>query len=61
MACRNGPLDDNNRSCTNMFCLLIFLGVCGGMGAVAKIGYTKGDPARLTYPYDPDRNLKFKP
>jgi hypothetical protein len=39
MACRNGPLDDNNRSCTNMFCLLLFLVVCGGMGAVAQIGY----------------------
>ena len=52
-ALRNGPMED--RSCTDLLCLLIWFAFMGGFGFVAMQGYKNGDPTRLAYPYDPDR------
>lgn len=42
------------RSCTDLLCLIIWFAFMGGFGFIAMQGYKKGDPTRLAYPYDPD-------
>lgn len=37
----HGPI--KKRSCTDVICLLLFLGFLGGWGFVAFFGFTKGD------------------
>ena len=51
---KDGPL--KSRSCTDVFCLLIFILFL--ISSAGLIGYAifKGNPGALTIPYDPDQN-----
>ena len=53
--CKNGPYKE--RSCTDCFCLILFMVFLGTLGVVCMEGMKNGDPYRLSYPYDPDRNF----
>lgn len=46
----NGPIDD--RGCTDILFCLIFIGFIVGMVIVGILGFTKGNPNLLIYPYD---------
>lgn len=48
----NGPVSD--RSCTDIFCCLIFLAFLAGMAATAAYGFAKGDPRLLLTAWDAD-------
>ena len=50
-----GPM--KNRSCTDIFCLLLWLAFVGGWIAVAIYGFQNGDPQTLVYPSDSDGNV----
>ena len=54
MAAKSGPQKD--RSCTDLVCLVVFAVFIGSLCVVMKMGFSKGDPYRLAYPYDYDRN-----
>ena len=47
-----GLIDDDDRGCTDIICLLIFVVFLGGMGAVAYIAVTCGAPWRIVKGYD---------
>ena len=49
---KNGPIGDESRGCTDCICCIIFLAFLCGMGVVAYLGFTTGDPLKLIYPYD---------
>lgn len=53
---KNGPIDDESRSCRDIFCLVIFFIFIGGCFAVAVIGFKEGNPELILYPYDEDGN-----
>lgn len=50
----NGPVED--RSCRDVICCLIFVAFLGGMVIVAILGFVKGNPDLVLYPYDEDGN-----
>ncbi len=54
-AAKSGPLVD--RSCTDLWCLCVWLIFQCGVIFICTVAYMKGDPMRLTYPYDPDRKI----
>ena len=50
----NGPVGDDNRKCRDCICCiitLVFLAVCGLIGA---LGFMKGNPTAILYTYDED-------
>jgi len=49
---RNGPCED--RSCTDIIICLLFCASVGAMIAFSIAGYSKGNPKKLTVPYDSD-------
>ena len=49
---KNGPIGDESRGCIDCICCIIFLVFLCGMGVVAYLGFTTGDPLALIYPYD---------
>ena len=53
-ALAHGPMTE--RGCTDIFCCIVFVVFLVGMVFVTFDAYKNGDPARLAYPYDPDRN-----
>ncbi|XP_046448873.1 choline transporter-like protein 2 isoform X1 [Daphnia pulex] len=61
-----GPV--KNRSCTDIFCLIIFIAFLVGWGIIGFYGFTLGDPQRLLHPTDSngkicgvDETVKDKP
>ncbi|XP_065829328.1 choline transporter-like protein 4 [Oscarella lobularis] len=50
-----GPVQ--NRCCTDILMLLIFIAFWGGMFYIAIYGYMNGNPQRLLYPTDSEGNL----
>ena len=46
----NGPIDE--RGCTDILFCLIFIAFIVGMVVVGILGFTKGNPNLLIYPYD---------
>lgn len=61
-----GPV--KNRSCTDVFCLIIFIAFLVGWGIIGFYGFTLGDPQRLLHPTDSngricgvDETVKDKP
>ena len=52
---KSGPLVD--RKCTDVICLGVYIAFQFVMLYGCVYAYTKGDPLRLTYPYDPDRKI----
>jgi len=40
---------DKTRRCTDVPCLLLYIGCCVGMFFVAKMGFARGDPNRLLF------------
>ena len=45
-----GP--EPNRSCTDLFCCILFIAFIGGMAVVAYFGLERGDPYRLFCPFN---------
>lgn len=43
-----------NRSCTDFFCLIVFLAFIGGLAFVVLYGYQNGNPKKLLAPLDAD-------
>lgn len=54
----NGPLEQ--RGCTDILCLLIFIACCVGMVIVSVIAFKNGHPNLLVNPYDSD-GILFSP
>jgi len=61
-----GPI--RSRSCTDIFCLLIFVAFLAGWGIIGYFGFLLGDPQRLLHPTDSEgrvcglaENLVHKP
>ena len=52
----NGPMSNDTRSCTDLPCCVIFILFLCGFCYITYYGYTEGDPLKLSYPYDYDRN-----
>jgi len=50
----HGPLEE--RPCTDVFCLIIFLLFLGAVGYVAYLGFSTGNPSLLASPFDEDAN-----
>lgn len=50
----NGPVED--RSCRDILCCLIFIAFLGGCVVVAALGFSKGNPDLVLYPYDEEGN-----
>jgi hypothetical protein len=55
-ALRKGPLNEDNRSCTDKLCLVVFLVGLVALGGVAAKAYKHGNPMLLTTVYDVDHN-----
>ena len=51
---RNGPIGDESRKCRDIICCIIFLAFLVGCIVVACLGFVKGHPSYLIYPYDED-------
>jgi len=49
-----GPVDDSHRSCRDIICCIIFVAFIGGMIVVTGLGFSKGNPNLVLYPYDDD-------
>lgn len=55
-----GP--ETQRSCTDIFCLIIFIAFLAGLVYIGFLGYSSGNPEYLVYPFDSDRlQCKFSP
>jgi choline transporter-like protein 2/4/5 len=48
----DGPIE--NRSCRDILCCLIFVLFIFGCIVIASLGFTKGNPNLIIYPYDED-------
>lgn len=53
-ALNNGPTSNENRSCQDILCCLIFLAFLAGCVVVTGLGFSKGNPDLLVYVYDED-------
>lgn len=53
-ALNNGPTADENRSCQDLIFCLLFIAFIVGCAVVTGLGFSQGDPSRLTYFYDED-------
>ena len=53
-ALQDGPMAEDQRSCTDILCSLIFIAYFVGMGYIGYWAFTKGDMERLTAPVDDD-------
>jgi hypothetical protein len=47
---QNGPVE--KRPCRDVLFLLLFLALWGGMGYIAYLGFSNGDPSKLASPFD---------
>ena len=52
----NGPTSNENRSCTDIFCFLLFIAFIGGCIVVTALGFKDGNPSALLYIYDEEGN-----
>ena len=56
----NGP--EESRSCTDIFCCMLFVLLIGGVVYVAVLAFQSGNPEYLIYPFDSsDQQCKFSP
>jgi hypothetical protein len=44
---RNGPIPDEHRSCTDKFCLFVFIVFLLGLGGIAWFSFKTGSPSKL--------------
>ena len=47
------------RGCTDILCCLVFIGFWVGIGFIAAIGFSQGNPAVLAKPFDGSGNYIF--
>jgi len=55
-ALNNGPTSDENRSCQDILCCLLFIAFLAGCVVVTALGFSQGNPDLITYVYDEDGN-----